>query len=159
MRLFRRVERETEQEEAPDPQALLEAEIARLRSTESHAATFAGDLRVAGRFASSGSMVIRGSLHVEADGVFDVPARVMGSVTLGVGARTTHPLVIEGDLVMHGGARVPACEVEGTVSLHPGAAIEGSLRCQTLFLEEAVVVRPVHMVIPEEEREGTLTLQ
>lgn len=142
MRFFRRGAPEPDAEPRPDPSALMDAEMARLLTAEDHAAAFDGDLRVSGRFASAGSMIIRGSLHVEPDGVFDVPARVLGSVTLGVGARTTHPLVVEGNLVLHGGARVPACQVDGSVSLHPGAAVEGSLRCKTLFLEETIIVRP-----------------
>lgn len=136
MRLFRRHAPEEAEEPEPDPAATAEAQMSRLMASESHAAVFDGDLRVSGRFASAGSMVVRGSLHVEEDGLFDVAARVLGSVTLERGARTTHPLVVEGDLVLHAGARVPACHVEGTVTMHAGAAVEGGLRCRSLVLVE-----------------------
>lgn len=105
-------------------------------SADAATARFDGELRIKDVASFPHGLVVRGAIVVEDDSTLDGHVEVHGEVSLGRRARVTRPLVVHGNLVLGPDARVPSCEADGDVTLHPGARLDGRLACHALRLVE-----------------------
>ncbi|GEM_PF-3906935 len=102
-----------------------------------------GNLLVRGDLALPTTALVRGSLRLASDASLDADVEVMGDLELGARASSSRPMVVHGDVRLCRDAVVRSTRVGGDVVLEPGARVEGTLRCNALYLREEETPQPM----------------